>query len=42
MATTDLYQQVAPSVVLITTSKGALGSGTVVTDTGSILTADHV
>ena len=31
-----------PSVVLITTSKGSLGSGTVVTDTGTILTANHV
>ncbi len=37
-----LYQRVAPSVVLITTSKGSLGSGTVVTDTGNVLTADHV
>ena len=39
---TDLYTQVVPSVVLITTSKGSLGSGTVVTDTGTILTANHV
>ena len=39
---TDLYQQVVPSVVLITTSKGSLGSGTVVTDTGIVLTAHHV
>ena len=38
----DLYQQVVPSVVLITTSEGSLGSGTVVTDTGTILTAYHV
>ncbi len=37
-----LYTQVVPSVVLITTSKGSLGSGTVVTDTGTILTANHV
>ena len=42
LATTDLYTQVVPSVVLITTSKGSLGSGTVVTDTGTILTANHV
>ena len=39
---TDLYRQVVPSVVLITTSKGSLGSGTVVTDTGTVLTAHHV
>jgi S1-C subfamily serine protease len=38
----DLYRQVLPSVVLITTSKGSLGSGVVVNDTGTILTANHV
>jgi S1-C subfamily serine protease len=42
LTVTALYQRVAPSVVLITTSKGALGSGTIVTDTGNVLTADHV
>jgi putative serine protease PepD len=39
---TDLYQQVAPSVVLVTTSTGSLGSGVIVTDTGTVLTANHV
>jgi S1-C subfamily serine protease len=39
---TDVYQQVMPSVVLITTSKGSLGSGVIVTDTGTVLTANHV
>jgi S1-C subfamily serine protease len=39
---TDVYRQAVPSVVLITTSKGSLGSGTVVTDTGTVLTAHHV
>ena len=39
---TDLYRQAAPSVVLITTSKGSLGSGVIVTDTGTVLTAHHV
>jgi S1-C subfamily serine protease len=39
---TDLYQQVVPSVVLITTSKGSLGSGVIVSDTGTVLTANHV
>jgi S1-C subfamily serine protease len=39
---TELYRQVVPSVVMITTSKGSLGSGVIVTDTGSVLTANHV
>ena len=39
---TQVFQQVAPSVVVIETSKGSLGSGVIVTDTGSILTANHV
>ncbi len=39
---TDVYRQVAPSVVLITTSKGSIGSGAIVTDTGTVLTAYHV
>jgi putative serine protease PepD len=38
----DMYRQVAPSVVLITTSKGSLGSGVIVNDTGAVLTAHHV
>jgi putative serine protease PepD len=42
LAVPDLYTRVVPSVVLITTSKGSLGSGTVVTDKGTILTANHV
>ena len=37
-----LYQQVAPSVVLITTTKGSLGSGVIVNDSGLVLTAHHV
>jgi putative serine protease PepD len=39
---TDLYRRVVPSVVLITTSKGSLGSGVIVADTGTVLTAHHV
>ena len=42
LAVPDLYTRLVPSVVLVTTSKGSLGSGTVVTDTGTILTANHV
>ena len=39
---TDIYQLVAPSVVLITTAKGSLGTGVVVTATGTVMTANHV
>jgi putative serine protease PepD len=39
---TDVYRQVVPSVVLITTSKGSLGSGAIVTEMGTVLTAHHV
>ncbi len=39
---TEVYQQVVPSVVMITTSKGSLGSGVIVNDTGLVLTAHHV
>jgi putative serine protease PepD len=39
---TDVYRLVVPSVVLITTSKGSLGSGAIVTDTGTVVTANHV
>lgn len=42
LAVPDLYARLVPSVVLVTTSKGSLGSGTVVTDTGTVLTANHV
>lgn len=38
----DVYRLVLPSVVLITTSKGSLGSGVVVNDSGLVLTAHHV
>ena len=39
---TQVFQTVAPSVVLVTTAKGSLGSGVIVTATGTILTANHV
>jgi S1-C subfamily serine protease len=38
----DLYNQTVASVVLITTTKGSLGSGVIVTDAGLVLTAHHV
>lgn len=37
----DLFQQVGPSVVLIRTAED-LGTGVIATETGSIVTADHV
>jgi putative serine protease PepD len=37
----DIYQRVAPSVVLVRTGHG-LGTGVIVADNGTILTADHV
>ena len=37
----DIYQRVAPSVVLVRTSHG-LGTGVIVADDGTILTANHV
>jgi putative serine protease PepD len=39
---TEMYRQVVPSVVMITSSRGSLGSGVIVTDTGTVLTANHV
>jgi putative serine protease PepD len=39
---TEMYRQIVPSVVMITTSKGSLGSGVIVSDTGTVLTANHV
>jgi putative serine protease PepD len=39
---TEMYRQVVPSVVTIATSRGSLGSGVIVNDTGTVLTANHV
>ena len=39
---TEVYSQVVPSVVMITTSEGSLGSGVIVNDTGTVITANHV
>lgn len=38
----DIYQRVGPSVVVVRTAKGALGTGTVVNEAGLVLTANHV
>jgi putative serine protease PepD len=39
---TDIYQQVGPSVAVVRTARGALGTGVVAADDGTVLTADHV
>lgn len=38
----DVYRAVAPSVVVIRTRKGSLGTGVIAADDGTILTANHV
>ncbi len=38
----DIYQRVGPAVVVVRTAKGALGTGVIAADDGTILTADHV
>jgi putative serine protease PepD len=38
----DIYQQVGPSVAIVRTAKGALGTGVVAADDGTVLTANHV
>ena len=38
----DIYQQVGPSVAVVRTAKGALGTGVIATDDGTVLTANHV
>jgi S1-C subfamily serine protease len=39
---TDIYNQVGPSVAVVRTARGALGTGVVAADDGTVLTADHV
>jgi S1-C subfamily serine protease len=38
----DIYQRVGPSVVVIRTARGALGTGVIVGNDGTVLTANHV
>jgi putative serine protease PepD len=37
-----IYQRVGPSVAVVQTAKGALGTGVIATATGAVLTANHV
>src|ERR1700712_3238409 len=38
----DIYQRVGPSVTVVRTAKGALGTGVIATAAGAVLTANHV
>jgi putative serine protease PepD len=38
----DIYQRVGPSVVVIRTAKGDLGTGVIANTTGAVVTANHV
>jgi putative serine protease PepD len=38
----DIYQRLGPSVAVIRTARGALGTGVIVADNGTVLTANHV
>src|SRR5215207_9732096 len=38
----DIYRQVGPSVAVVRTARGALGTGVIVTRGGTVLTAHHV
>ncbi|MBL7548505.1 trypsin-like peptidase domain-containing protein [Frankia sp. AgB1.9] len=38
----DIYQKIGPSVVVVETADGSLGSGVIAADDGTVLTADHV
>jgi putative serine protease PepD len=42
LSVTDIYQRVGPSVAIVQTAKGALGTGVIATTAGSVITADHV
>jgi S1-C subfamily serine protease len=38
----DIYQRIGPSVVVVRTADGSLGSGVIAADDGTVLTANHV
>jgi putative serine protease PepD len=38
----EIYQRVGPSVAVVRTARGALGTGVIVTGAGTVLTANHV
>jgi S1-C subfamily serine protease len=38
----DVYRRVGPSVAVVRTARGALGTGVIVAENGTVLTANHV
>ena len=42
VSVTDIYQRVGPSVAVVRTARGALGTGVIVAADGTVLTANHV
>ncbi|MEX5635182.1 S1C family serine protease [Parafrankia sp. FMc2] len=41
-AVAEIYQRIGPSVVMVRTDRGSLGSGVIAADDGTVLTANHV
>lgn len=42
LSVSAIYQRVGPSVAVVRTARGALGTGVIVTGAGTVLTANHV
>ena len=42
VSVSDVYKKVGPSVVVVRTAKGSLGTGVIVAEDGTVLTANHV
>jgi putative serine protease PepD len=42
VSVSDIYRRVGPSVAVVRTARGALGTGVIVADDGTVLTANHV
>ena len=42
LSVSEIYQRVGPSVAVVRTARGALGTGVIVTGAGTVLTANHV
>ncbi|HEY6746322.1 MAG TPA: trypsin-like peptidase domain-containing protein [Mycobacteriales bacterium] len=42
VSVSDVYRKVGPSVVVVRTARGSLGTGVIVAENGTVLTANHV
>ena len=42
VSVSDVYKKVGPSVVVVRTARGSLGTGVIVAEDGTVLTANHV